>query len=57
MFYLRSRGIEEIAARNLLVHAFAHDVIDRIRVVSLRTRLEKILLARLPQEERIRELS
>lgn len=57
LFYLRSRGIEESIARSLLVHAFAHDVIERIRVASLRGRLEKILLARLPQAERIGELS
>jgi Fe-S cluster assembly protein SufD len=52
LFYLRSRGIEEAVARKLLVHAFAHDVIERIRVASLRGRLEQILLARLPQDER-----
>ncbi len=56
LFYLRSRGIEETIARSLLVHAFAHDVIERIRVASLRTRLEQILLARLPQGDRIKEL-
>lgn len=56
LFYLRSRGIEEAMARNLLVHAFAHDVIERIRVASLRTRLEQILMARLPQDERLGEL-
>ncbi|MBS1230803.1 MAG: sufD [Proteobacteria bacterium] len=57
LFYLRARGIEETMARSLLVHAFAGDLIERIRVTSLRTRLEQILLARLPQGERIRELS
>lgn len=57
LFYLRSRGIDAVVARNLLVHAFAHDVIEHIRVASLRTRLEQILLARLPQGERMRELS
>jgi len=57
LFYLRSRGIDEIVARNMLVHAFAHDVIDRIRVPSLRTRLEQFLLSRLPQENLMRELS
>ena len=56
LFYLRARGIEETMARSLLVHAFAGDLIERIRVASLRTRLEQILLARLPQGERIREL-
>ncbi len=56
LFYLRSRGIEDAIAQSLLVHAFAHDVIERIRLRSLRQRLEQILLARLPQGERIREL-
>ena len=57
LFYLRARGIEEPMARSLLVHAFAHDLIERIRVTALRTRLEQILFARLPQGERIRELA
>lgn len=57
LFYLRSRGIDEAVARTLLVHAFAHDVIERIRVTSLRNRLEEILLARLPQAERLGELT
>ena len=57
LFYLRARGVEEAMARGLLVHAFAHDVIERIRVTSLRTRLEQILFTRLPQGSRIRELA
>jgi Fe-S cluster assembly protein SufD len=57
IFYLRSRGIEEAIAKSLLVHAFAHDVIERIRVAALRNRLEQILFTRLPQGERIRELT
>lgn len=56
LFYLRSRGVDETVARNMLVHAFAHDVIERIRVAALRTRLEQILLDRLPPVERIGEL-
>jgi Fe-S cluster assembly protein SufD len=57
IFYLRSRGIEESMARGLLIHAFAHDVIERIRITSLRARLEQILFARLPHGERIKELT
>jgi Fe-S cluster assembly protein SufD len=53
LFYLRSRGIGETRARALLVHAFAHDVVERIRVESLKNHVRQILLARLPQEERI----
>ncbi|MGB6056260.1 MAG: Fe-S cluster assembly protein SufD, partial [Burkholderiaceae bacterium] len=54
-FYLRSRGIDDAVAQALLVHAFAHDVIERIGVPSLRQRLERILLARLPQAEHLGE--
>ncbi len=57
LFYLRSRGIEDAIAQSLLVHAFAHDVIERIRVQSLRRRLEQILFARLPQGEKLKELA
>jgi Fe-S cluster assembly protein SufD len=55
LFYLRSRGFDEAMARGILVHAFAHEIIERIRVASLRSRLEQILLTRLPQGDRIRE--
>ena len=47
IFYLQSRGIAKEQARDLLMHAFARDVIDRVKVVSLRARLEQILLERL----------
>ncbi len=53
LFYLRSRGIEEAKARGLLVHAFAHDVVERIRVDALKNRIKQILTVRLPQEERL----
>ncbi len=49
LFYLRSRGLDEASARAVLTHAFARDVIERIRVGALRERLEKLLLSRLPQ--------
>jgi Fe-S cluster assembly protein SufD len=43
MFYLRSRGIGKEDARNLLTFAFAQDVVDRIKVQSLKDSLERIL--------------
>ncbi len=46
IFYLRSRGIDETAARNLLTFAFANDIIGRIQVASLREQLEAFLVAR-----------
>lgn len=55
LFYLRSRGVGEMAARNLLTYAFANDVLSRIGLAPLRERLENILIGRLPEGESIRE--
>jgi Fe-S cluster assembly protein SufD len=44
VFYLKSRGLSEVAARNLLTYAFGAEVIDRIPVASLRQRLEQTVL-------------
>jgi len=57
MFYLRSRGIQEATAKSLLVYAFAHDVIERVRLSPLRNRIRNALLHRLPQPDRIKELA
>jgi Fe-S cluster assembly protein SufD len=56
LFYLRARGVDEPMARTLLTYAFAHDVIERVRVASLRNVVERALFERLPQGERIKEL-
>jgi Fe-S cluster assembly protein SufD len=47
MFYLQSRGIGLADARNLLIYAFARDIIDRIKVAPLREELERTLLEKL----------
>ena len=47
IFYLQSRGIAKEQARDLLIHAFARDIIDRVKVAPLRVRLEQLLLERL----------
>ncbi|MFQ4146996.1 Fe-S cluster assembly protein SufD [Chlorogloeopsis sp. ULAP02] len=39
IFYLQSRGIDEQDARNLLINAFAAEIINQIPVASLRERL------------------
>jgi Fe-S cluster assembly protein SufD len=46
LFYLRSRGLGERAARNLLTYAFAAEVVERIPVPSVVERLERSLLER-----------
>jgi len=46
LFYLRSRGIGSDDARSLLSYAFASDVVSRIRIASMRERLDEYLLQR-----------
>jgi Fe-S cluster assembly protein SufD len=48
LFYLRSRGIDEAAARGLLVCAFASDVVGRVRVPALKAGIEHYLREHLP---------
>jgi Fe-S cluster assembly protein SufD len=45
VFYLRSRGLSDAAARNLLTYAFGAEIIDRIPVATLKHRLEQVVLA------------
>ena len=47
VFYLRSRGIGLEEARNLLIQAFANDILERIKFEPLRTGLQKTLEAKL----------
>ena len=47
LFYLRSRALDEDTARNLLVYAFAADVLDRMRIDPVRHYLEQVLAERL----------
>jgi Fe-S cluster assembly protein SufD len=56
IFYLRSRGIAEGAARSLLVYAFAAESLEAIRVEPLRHQMRELLLSRLPQGDLFREL-
>jgi len=55
VFYLRSRGIGQEAARSLLVYAFASDIVGRIKVPELRSDLEEFLFTRLPKGEVVRQ--
>ncbi len=47
LFYLRSRGLPEAAARHVLVRAFAGDVADRLEIQAVRERVDRILSERL----------
>ncbi|MGH8441840.1 MAG: Fe-S cluster assembly protein SufD [Nevskiaceae bacterium] len=48
IFYLRSRGIADAAARAVLTFAFAAEMVERVRLAPLRERLDSLLRARLP---------
>ena len=48
MFYLRSRGLSVRDARAMLVHAFAGDILNRVKITPVREYLEELLTARLP---------
>jgi Fe-S cluster assembly protein SufD len=44
IFYLKSRGLSDTAARNLLTYAFAAEVVERIPIGSLVSVLESHIL-------------
>jgi Fe-S cluster assembly protein SufD len=44
VFYLRSRGLDDTAARNLLTYAFAADIVNRIPLPSLAAQLRASVL-------------
>ena len=44
VFYLKSRGLSDTTARNLLTYAFGAEIIDRIPIASLKHRLEQTVL-------------
>ncbi|HTT07194.1 MAG TPA: Fe-S cluster assembly protein SufD [Gammaproteobacteria bacterium] len=56
LFYLRSRGLDEVAARGLLTYAFAADVISRIGIESLRRELARRVAGQLPGGELVKDM-
>ena len=48
VFYLRTRGIPRLAARDLLTNAFVGEMLELIRVQPLRSHVEKLVALRLP---------
>jgi Fe-S cluster assembly protein SufD len=43
LFYLRTRGIGDAAARSLLTYAFASEIISRIRIEPIQCQLDLLL--------------
>ncbi len=55
LFYLRARGIAKADARDLLIYAFARDVIERIGIPAVREHLEKALFESLSRSREFAE--
>ena len=56
LFYLRSRGIDESAARGMLTYGFARDVVDRIALPELREPIGAAVLEHLPGGDGLHEM-
>ena len=53
LFYLRSRGIEEIEARSMLTFAFVNEVLEEVSIDALKSHLESLLATQLIPDDRI----
>lgn len=49
LFYLCSRGIDEDEARNLLVFAFASEIVDRMKIEPVREQVRRALFLAMPE--------
>ena len=49
VFFLESRGIDRASARNMLTFAFANEMIEKIKLASLKTQVQDQLLNLFPQ--------
>jgi Fe-S cluster assembly protein SufD len=50
IFYLRARGLTYFEARDMMIHAFAGEILDRVKVDPLRVALEAELYAQLAKD-------
>jgi Fe-S cluster assembly protein SufD len=53
LFYLRSRGVNAAQARRLLIHAFAADVLNRLKLEPVRAGVEARLQRQLAGKLRV----
>ena len=50
LFYLRARGIDKDKARMIMMNAFAHEVVQEIKIEALRERIDGLIEKRLKGE-------
>jgi Fe-S cluster assembly protein SufD len=53
IFYLRARGLGLATARRMLMHAFAGEIVDRVRNEAVREELDRLVWDRLEQNPQI----
>jgi len=51
IFYLRARGVGHDTAKRMLIHAFAGEITERVRLQPLREELDQLVWDRLEQNE------
>jgi Fe-S cluster assembly protein SufD len=56
VFYLRSRGLGEAAARALLTYGFARDLVDRMEIAAVREQTAGALLERMPSAQELKDI-
>jgi Fe-S cluster assembly protein SufD len=56
LFYIRSRGIGLSEARSLLVHAFASEIVDRMKVEPVREQVRRAMFRHMPERLPEREV-
>lgn len=52
LFYLRSRGLNEVSAKHLLLQAFANECLDRMHSIPVRDHIERLVAESLPETAR-----
>jgi len=52
LFYLRSRGLDEVSARHVLLLAFANECLERMKSQPVRDHLERLVVEGLPEQAR-----
>jgi Fe-S cluster assembly protein SufD len=57
LFYMRTRGIGEAEARQLLVHAFASAMVERLPLPELRTEMREHLFAKISHDPLLKEMA
>ncbi len=57
LFYLRSRGIGQEAAKSLLTYAFASEMVNLIPLAPLRARVREVVTSRLPAFDPMQEVA